>query len=80
MKPKKQANKVRQRHLFRIDLPQIIDPGHTLVKLAKGVDWDRLEKVFSAAYCPDKGRPAISTRLMVALHYLKYTGPTVSRL
>ncbi len=52
---------------------QIIDPGHGLVKLAKVVDWDRLEEVFGSISCPDNGRPAISKRLMVALHFLKYT-------
>lgn len=73
MKPKKPANKNRQRELFRVELIQIIDPGHSLVKLAGVVDWDQLDKVFGTTYCPDNGRPAISTRLMVALHYLKYT-------
>jgi len=73
MKPKKPANKLRQRHLFRIELSQIIDPGHSLVKLATVIDWDRLEEVFGSIYCSEKGRPAISTRLMVALHHLKYT-------
>lgn len=73
MKPKKSANKNRQRHLFRVELSRIIDPRHSLVKLAKVVDWDRLEEVFGSTYCPDNGRPAISTRMMVALHYLKYT-------
>ena len=51
----------------------MINPGHPLVKLSKAVDWKRLEEVFGETYCPDNGRPAISTRLMVALHYLKYT-------
>ena len=73
MKPKKSANKNRQKDLFRIELLQIIDSTHSLVKLADVVDWNRLEEVFGSTYCPDNGRPAISTRLMVALHYLKYT-------
>jgi len=73
MKPKKSAHKNRQRDLFRVELTQIIDPGHSLVKLSKVVDWDQLEKVFGSTYCPDNGRPAVSTRLMVALQYLKYT-------
>jgi IS5 family transposase len=73
MKPKRPANKNRQRELFRVELIQIIDPNHSLVKLAGAVDWDRLDEVFGSTYCPDNGRPAISTRLMVALHYLKYT-------
>jgi IS5 family transposase len=72
MKPKKPAVKDRQRDLFRIELTQIIDTSHALVKLAEVVDWDRFEEVFGATYCPDDGRPGISTRLMVALHYLKW--------
>lgn len=72
MKPRKSAYKNRQRELFRVELVQIIDPGHSLAKLARVVDWDRLDEVFGSTFCPDNGRPAISTRLMVALHYLKY--------
>ena len=73
MKPKRPPIKNSQRELFRVELIQIIDMGHGLVKLAKVVDWDRFEEVFGKTYCPDNGRPAISTRMMVALHYLKYT-------
>ena len=73
MKPKKPPQKNRQRDLFRAELKRIIDPGHGLVKLAKVVEWDRLDELFGATYCPDNGRPGVSTRLMVALHYLKYT-------
>ena len=36
------------------------------------MDWGRLEEVFGSTFCPDNGRPVISTRLLVALHYLKY--------
>ena len=73
MKPKKSAVKDRQQELFRVELFRIIDRSHSLVKLAAAVDWEQLEQAFGATYCPDNGRPAISTRLMVALHYLKYT-------
>jgi IS5 family transposase len=41
-----------------------------LVRLTKTVDWNRLDELFGATYSPDQGRPAISTRLMVSLHYL----------
>jgi IS5 family transposase len=51
----------------------MIDPGHGLVKLAKAVNWDRMDEVFGETFNPDQGRPGISTRLMVSLHYLKYT-------
>mgnify|MGYP001822386926 FL=1 len=73
MKSIKSALKNVQKELFRIELIQIIDRDHSLAKLSKVVDWDRLEEVFSSTYCPDNGRPAISTWLMVAPHYLKYT-------
>ena len=71
MKPRKSVHKSRQKELFRTELIKIIDPDHNLAKLAKAVDWDRLEEVFGSTYCQDHGRPAINTRLMVALHYLK---------
>ena len=73
MKPTKSPQHSNQHDLFRSELAQMINPGHPLVKLSKAVDWKRLEEVFGETYCPDNGRPAISTRLMVALQYLKYT-------
>jgi len=73
MKPKKTPQKDRQRDLFRAALSSIIDTRHGLVKLAKVVQWDRLDEIFGSTYCADNGRPGVSTRLMVALHYLKYT-------
>jgi len=73
MKPKKSPHQNRQGDLFRPELTKIIDPGHALVKLAHAVEWNRMDELFGATYCPDNGRPGVSTRLMVALHYLKYT-------
>jgi len=73
MKPKKTPQENRQRDLFRAALSNIIDPNHGLVKLAKVVEWDRLDELFGSTYCQDNGRRGVSTRLMVALHYLKYT-------
>jgi IS5 family transposase len=73
MKPKKSPHKDRQSDLFRVELCRIVDPQHGLIKLANVVDWDRLDELFRSSICPDTGRPAVSTRLMVALHYLKYT-------
>lgn len=62
-----------QGDLFRIELDRIIDSSHPLVQLSREVDWERLAEVFGGTYCENNGRPASSTRLMVALHYLKYT-------
>ena len=73
MKPTQSPQHSNQHDLFRSELAQMINPGHPLVKLSKAVNWKRLEEVFGETYCPDNGRPAISTRLMVALQYLKYT-------
>jgi IS5 family transposase len=73
MKPKRAPVENRQRDLFRVELERIVDPSHSLIKLSTAVDWATLDNAFGASYCPDTGRPAISTRLMVALHYLKYT-------
>jgi IS5 family transposase len=73
MKPKPTPQTNRQPDLFRPELSKIIDSSHPLVKLTRVVDWERMDAVFGESFCPDQGRPAISTRLMVALHYLKYT-------
>lgn len=62
-----------QGDLFRIELDRIVDSSHPLVRLGKEVDWARLVEVFGETYCEDNGRPASSTRLLVALQYLKYT-------
>ena len=59
--------------MFQVELDRIVDLRHPLVKLSTTVQWDRLDELFGQTFCADNGRPAVSTRLMVALHYLKYT-------
>lgn len=44
-----------------------------MVKLADRIDWSRFEKSLEAMWVDGKGRPALDTRMMVSLHYLKYT-------
>ena len=73
MKPTKSPISDPQRDLFRSQLSAIINPRHKLVRLSNAVDWGELEKSFGKTYCEDNGRPGIPTRLMVALHYLKFT-------
>ena len=73
MKPKRSPQQNRQANLFRPELVSMINPSHSLVRLSKVVDWEKLDETFGESFCPEKGRPAISTRLMVALHYFKYT-------
>ena len=56
-----------------MELTRIVKDSHPLVRLAKTLDWERLEVLFDKTYSEDIGRPAISIRLMVGLEYLKYT-------
>jgi IS5 family transposase len=58
--------------MFQIDLEQLIDMHHPLVLLGQCIDWSSFEATLGASYHPSQGAPGISTRLMVALHYLKY--------
>lgn len=72
MKPQKTNQNDPQNDLFRSELRQIIDLRHAMVKLSESMNWERFEEAFGATYCEDNGRPGVSTRLMVTLHYLKY--------
>ena len=72
MKPRKPSSQDPQGHLYRVELKQLIDLQHPLAKLAALVDWTRFDETFSPLYDPGNGRPAIPTRLMVGLHYLKH--------
>ncbi len=54
-------------------LANLVNARHPMVRLAREIDWQSFDEHFGAYYSAGKGRPAISTRLMVSLHYLKYT-------
>ena len=71
MRPKREPEQP-QRELFQIDLEQLIDSSHPLVRLGLCIDWSSFEQTLGDTYHPSQGAPGISTRLMVALHYLKY--------
>ena len=71
MLPKREPEQP-QRELFQIDLEQLIDLSHPLVRLGLCIDWRSFEQTLGSTYHPRQGAPGISTRLMVALHYLKY--------
>lgn len=51
-------------------LAPLLKANHPLVKLATALDWDYFEREFDSA-ATEAGRPALPTRLMVGLHYLK---------
>ena len=61
-----------QSMLFTSKLEQILNDQHPLCRLADTIEWSEFEKAFGKLYDPGFGRPAINTRLMVGLHYLKY--------
>src|SRR5208283_391208 len=71
MRPKSEPQEV-ERELFQSELEQIIDLGHALVRLGMNIDWAWFEAALGATYHPTQGAPGTATRLMVALHYLKY--------
>src|SRR5680860_1130075 len=73
MKPRKSAGEDPQGELFKSELRYLVDERHSLVKLAAEVDWGQFEKTFGLTFDEKLGRPGIPTRLMVALHYLKYS-------
>ncbi len=64
---------VVQGRLFEIRLSQLLDNSHQLYRLANAIDWSEFDSAFGNLYSPDQGRPAKPTRLMVGLHYLKFT-------
>ena len=71
MKPKKTEHKP-QRELFRVELSFLVDANHPLVKLGGRINWKAFEEHLEPTYHDKTGALGIDTRLMVALHYLKY--------
>ena len=61
-----------QYELFRKRTDEIAHKNHPLVILSKAFDWQMFDKSFGSKFHPDNGRPGLSTRLMVGLHYLKH--------
>lgn len=59
--------------LFRSRLDQLLDNKHPLFKLANSINWEYFENEFGPFYVENKGRPGKPIRLLVGLHYLKYT-------
>jgi IS5 family transposase len=52
-------------------LKDLLNPAHPLYRLAGIVNWAQFERQFGKFYA-EMGRPALATRLVVGLHYLKY--------
>ena len=58
--------------LFRTELVNLIDHRHELVRLAELIDWQAFADEWSPQFVSTTGRPALPTRLMAALLYLKH--------
>ncbi len=70
MKPKQPDN---HPDLFRSQLSQILNLKHPLCRLAEQINWERIEQQIDTVYSDGPGYPPLPTRLLVGLHYLKYT-------
>jgi len=71
MKPKTPAD-IPTDDLFRNRLDNLIDRRHEWVKLCELIDWAHFDSQWGKAFS-EVGRPAIATRLLAGLHYLKHT-------
>jgi IS5 family transposase len=68
-KPEQEPN---DHDLFRTELVNLIDQRHELVRLAELIEWRAFSEQWSAQFTSTTGRPALPTRLMAALLYLKH--------
>jgi len=59
--------------LFRLELVKIIDSRHELARLGELIDWSVFDREFGAQFVSTTGRPALPTRLVTGLLYLKHT-------
>lgn len=58
--------------LFRTELVNLIDTRHELARLAELIDWQAFADEWSPQFKSTTGRPALPTRLMASLLYLKH--------
>jgi IS5 family transposase len=72
MRPKDNSFEESHGELFRSSLEQILDRRHPLYVIANKIDWTRFDNSFGNLFAQKQGRPALPTRLVVGLHYLKH--------
>jgi len=72
MQPKKSESGAPQEELFRSRLDQILNRKHPLFLLAGELNWSVFDESFGTYFEDKQGRPALPTRLVVGLHYLKH--------
>ena len=67
MKPKPKAKTNEQPLIATMRLDMALGMDHELVRLAQTINREAITTEFRPMYCPDNGRPAVSTRLMAGL-------------
>jgi transposase, IS5 family len=72
MGPKSRVD-VAEQNLFRMELVDLSDQRHELVRLASLIDWPAFAEAWGPKFESTTGRPALDTRLMASLLYLKHT-------
>jgi IS5 family transposase len=55
-----------------MELVNLIDPRHELVKLAALIDWPAFEQAWSSRFYSTTCRPGLPTRLMASVLSLKH--------
>jgi IS5 family transposase len=71
MKPKR-PQEVVQNDIFKTCLDEFLNPKHELYQLTSKMDWARLDEEFGRFFEAENGAPALPTRLIADLHYLKH--------
>jgi IS5 family transposase len=71
MKPKSQETS-GQIDLFNTPLADLLNTRHELYQLAQLIDWQTIDDAFGQYFVATHGAPALSTRLVAGLHYLKH--------
>lgn len=72
MQPKDNSFEKSHGELFRSSLEQMLNREHPLYVLCNKIDWKRFDRSFGNLFAQKQGRPALPTRLVVGLHYLKH--------
>lgn len=72
MQPRESESGAPQEELFCNRLDQILSRRHPLFILANEIKWSIFDEGFGPLFEQRRGRPALPTRLIVGLHYLKH--------
>ena len=70
MGPKPNASRTDE--LTRPRLDEQLKMSHPLVRLSKLMNWEQIERSFGAHFASNRGRPALSPRLVAGLLYLQH--------